>query len=90
MGKKQYANPMPIEQHYPAANREIGHALDTGCQAAFMVYQIQNGYLLYPQVRHSVSQPPLVYCKDIQDLTDQILSTQAQLRLNLQPAKTTF
>jgi len=57
--------------------------IEHSAEAMFVVYQIQNGYLLQPNIRHSVGLGSLVYCTDIQDLTNQILSTQAQMRLNL-------
>ena len=64
--------------------------IEHSAEAMFVVYKIQNGYLLQPNMRHTVGLSSLVYCTDIQDLTNQILSTQAQMRLNLQPAKATY
>jgi hypothetical protein len=50
-------------------------------RAVFMVYEIQNGYLLRPDTRDEASSK-LIYCKSIPELTEQILSAQAQMRLN--------
>lgn len=60
--------------------------IDSSANSAFTVYEIQNGYLLRPTIREAGPQG-LVFCKDIQDLTEQILSSQAQLRLGLTSAK---
>lgn len=80
MGKKNI--PSPSREIYPAYPDVIG----SSANAAFTVYEIQNGYLLRPEVRETGPQG-LVFCKDIQDLTEQILSSQAQLRLGLSSAK---
>lgn len=90
MGKKRYNKPSPIREVYPDLTTELTPELHQASDNTFVVYQIKNGYLLNPHTQHTVGYRSLVYCKDIQDLTDQILSTQAQLRLNLQPAKTTY
>jgi hypothetical protein len=79
MGKKN--TPSPSREIYPAYPDVIG----SSANAAFTVYEIQNGYLLRPEVQ--AGPQGLVFCKDIQDLTEQILSSQAQLRLGLSSAK---
>ena len=56
--------------------------IEHGSRASFTVYAIQNGYLMRcePQV---AAPHGLVFCEDIQDLCEQILSSEAQMRLNL-------
>lgn len=81
MGKNH--RPMPSQEIYPAYPDVVG----SNASAAFTVYEIRNGYLLRSEVRETGPQG-LVFCKDIQDLTEQILSTQAQMRLGLTSAKT--
>lgn len=80
MGKKNI--PLTSREIYPAYPDVIG----SSAGVVFTVYEIQNGYLLRPEVRETGPQG-LVFCKDIQDLTEQILSSQAQLRLGLSSAK---
>lgn len=81
MSKKNRS--MPVQEVYTTLHSdEIG----SNANAVFAVYEIQNGYLLKPTVRETGPQG-LVFCKDIQDLTEQILSSQAQMRLGLSSAK---
>lgn len=80
MGKNR--RPMPVQEVYPSYPDVVG----SSANAAFTVYEIQNGYLLRPEVRE-IGPQGLVFCKDIQDLTEQILSAKAQMRLGLSSAK---
>lgn len=81
MGKKNRAMPTPLMEH-PQAESVVRYA-----PTSFVVYEIQNGYLLSVDCRLDAAPIKLIYCKDIQDLTQQILSSQAQLRLGLSSAK---
>jgi hypothetical protein len=86
MGKKQkWASPQ-VNQAYPGgvyATDVIDKFNPNHCaRAAFIVYEIQNGYLLRTEVLDE-SPSKMVYCKDIQELSEQILTSQAQMRLNL-------
>jgi hypothetical protein len=86
MGKKQKWASSQVTQAYPGGIYPadvIDKFNPNHCaRAAFIVYEIQNGYLLRTEVLDE-SPSKMVYCKDIQELSEQILTSQAQMRLNL-------
>ena len=86
MGKKKNWAAPQVNQAYPSgvyATDVIDKFNPNHCaRAAFIVYEIQNGYLLRAEVLDE-SPYKMIYCKSIQELSEQILTSQAQMRLNL-------